>query len=398
MHKAFEIILSVIVAIFPALAIYNFLPGTNLAFFLLLIVCIPLLIFREKLDYNYDEVVFLFCIVLVSVLSCLLHLMLGVVWFDFALFFHNMYSIFICLLPLCFVTKNLDVNIFVRTVLVFGVVSSIVLIWQWFSYFFSGSFQADVFLPWFEIKRDLESFSQYRPSAFFTEPAHFAIYMLPAFQIALLYRFKVLSYLFAVSILCSGSSTGVVLLSVLLTYHVYMIGSQKRYAAVVAFVVVVVSYFIVDVVFPNVLYNNFEKLSSVRDGSSSGRLFGPLMYIPLLQMYEHVFGITLNQLSNFLMVEGNFGPSESLKNYANALIYMYISYGLIGFVTILVYFKRKFRAIKQSYGFLLIFIGVFCSDQILFNGNYFYLLSFVLMTEKIYINNLSLKKRFIQKS
>lgn len=381
MQKILEISTSIVIAALPALAVYNFLPGMSLAFFLLWVCSIPLLLIRKNNTYNYDEIFVLYCIVLISLLSCSFHLAMCVEWFDYVLFTHNIYAVLVCFIPLCFVSNNINVDIFIRTVLFVGVIASIVLIWQWISLFLTGSFQMDVFVPGLEVNRDLKSFTKFRPSSFFTEPAHFAIYLLPAFQIALLYEKKVLICLFVFSLLCSGSGTGLILLLILIVYHLCLVGLKKWYVALVGASLLVACVYIVYVFLPEIFLVFSQKYDSVSDGESDVRLLGPLMYLRLFQFYEHFFGITLNQLSNLLVMEGSFGFG---KNYANAAIYTYISYGLIGFVAFLSYIRRKWKSIKDYYGFFLIFIGVFCSDQIMFNAHFFYLITFVLLTNKIY--------------
>lgn len=381
MQNKFEIPLSIIVALFPALAVYNFILGTNLAFFLLYISLIPLLFFRKKNGFNYDEILFLFCVSLISILGCLLHLVFGAEWFDFILFTHNMYGLLICLIPLCFVTNYINTDVFARTLLLGSALASLILIWQWLSLFITGSFQMNVFIPGLEIYRDIETFTKFRPSSFFTEPAHFSIYVLPAFQIALNQKRHLLTGLYAFSILCSGSATGFVLMSILVVYHLYHIGSKKWYVALLGMVVLMLGIYFIYALLPEIFLKFFDKFESVKDGNSDSRLLGPIDYLSLLQYYEHFCGVTLNQLHNLLVMEGNF---TFTKNYANAAIYMYISFGIAGFLVLVNYIVRKFRTTKTTYGFLIIFIGVICSDQILFNGIYLYLVSLVLMTDRLH--------------
>lgn len=381
MQKKIEIPLSVIVALFPALAVYNFISGTNLAFFLLYISLIPFLFYRKKNVINYDEIFFMFCVLLISILSCLFHLILCTEWFDFILFTHNMYGIIICLFPLCFVSNYINTDVFLKTVLFGSVLASLILIWQWVSLLVTGSFQMNVFIPGLEIYRDIETFTKFRPSSFFTEPAHFAIYVLPAFQIALNQKKHFLTCLYAFSILCSGSATGFVLMSILMVYHLYHIGSKKWYVALLGIVALIIGIQFVYVMFPEIFLKFFDKFDAVMEGNSNSRLLGPIDYLSLLQYYEHFCGITLNQLHNLLVEDGRFTIT---KNYANAVIYMYISFGITGFLVLIDYIVRKFCAIKTSYGFLIIFISIVCSDQILFNGNFLYLITFVLMTDRIY--------------
>lgn len=382
-QKGLEIAISFIVAVFPALSVYNLFAGTSLAFALLWIVLIPLLVYKkEGISYNWDELFFFFGIFFISILSALIHLTLEKEWFDFTLFYHNLYSIAICLFPLFFLANKINVSVFVKTVLFFGVIASIVLIWQWFSLLFSGSFQKDLFFLGLEMTRNVDTFSAFRPSSFFTEPAHFAIYMLPAFQIALFLKKNVLIGLFAFAILCSGSSTGFMLLSLLLVLHLYNVGTKKWYAVVMYFIVFSFAVLVVFYVLPDVLLRNFNKLDSVRLGSSDMRLFGPIAYLSNYQFYEHMFGVSLNQLGNYLLSTGL--SIKAIANYANAIIYMYISFGLAGFVLFVGYMVKKWKSIRTSHEFFFIFLGIACSDQILFNGHYLYLLMFVLLTDKIY--------------
>ena len=337
MQKKIEIPLSVIVALFPALAVYNFISGTNLAFFLLYISLIPFLFYRKKNVINYDEIFFMFCVLLISILSCLFHLILCTEWFDFILFTHNMYGIIICLFPLCFVSNYINTDVFLKTVLFGSVLASLILIWQWVSLLVTGSFQMNVFIPGLEIYRDIETFTKFRPSSFFTEPAHFAIYVLPAFQIALNQKKHFLTCLYAFSILCSGSATGFVLMSILMVYHLYHIGSKKWYVALLGIVALIIGIQFVYVMFPEIFLKFFDKFDAVMEGNSNSRLLGPIDYLSLLQYYEHFCGITLNQLHNLLVEDGRFTIT---KIYANAVIYMYISFGITGFLVLIDYFHE----------------------------------------------------------
>ncbi len=380
MQRNLEKTLSVIMAVYPALGVYYALQGTTLASFLLWLCIIPVLVIKNKnVQLGKDEVRFFLCILFVSVMSALIHLSLGVEWFDFVLFSHNLYTVVLYLVPLCFIAYLIDVDIFVKAVLFGGGAASLIVIWQSLSLTLTGTFYNDFFIPGLEIKRELDSFSRFRPSAFFTEPAHFAMYMLPAFQIALLKKNRVLTYLFAISILFSGSSTGFVLLPFIIFSHLYETGAKKWYVAAFGMILVAVSVYTVYLLFPDVFLNHFDKLDSVRDGASSNRLLGPLIYLKHFHFYEHICGITLNQLDNLVTMLESFRG----RNYANSVIYMYISFGVMGLILFVGYVVNKVKSTNGTYGFLLIFIGIACSDQILFNAHYVYLACFVLMSNKI---------------
>lgn len=380
MQKSLKISLSIVLALFPALAIYILWPGMSVASFLIWLCFIPLLVCNYREGFNKDETVFLFAILFISLLSALLHLLLNSEWFDFTLFYHNLYTALVHLIPLCFITKWIDEKVFVKTIIVFGTISSIVLVWQWLSLGFTGTFQNNLFLPWFVVNRDLTTLSLIRPSAFFTEPAHFSIYLLPAFQIALYRENKILMYLFAFAIFCSGSSTGFLLVIVLFGYHLFFMSEKKVQKVALRISSIALSLTIVLLVLPNFFESNLSKLEEIEQGGNTLRLLGPLEYLSFFQFYEHIVGVSLNQVGNLLNMNHFFVRGSG--NYANTCIYMYISYGLLGFITFCLYVKRKFASVKQMKGFFLIFLGVICSDQILFNGNYVYLISILLIAEK----------------
>jgi hypothetical protein len=380
MQNGLKILLSVVLALFPALSIYILLPGMSVASFFIWMCFIPLLVFNNKDGFNKDETIFLFVIILISVLSALLHLVLNSEWFDFILFYHNLFAIVVHLIPLCFITKWVDEKIFLKSILVFSTIASLVLIWQWLSFLLTGTFQKGFFLPGLVVNSNVTLLSTTRPSAFFTEPAHFCIYLLPAFQIALYREYRILIYLFAFAIFCSGSTTGFLLVIVLFIYHLFFVCKKKIDTIALKIVAAMLCLMIILFFVPNFFDGNLIKLGEIEQGNSASRLLGPLGYLSFFQFYEHVVGITLNQVENLLSM--NHFVVNGSGNYANACLYMYISYGLVGLIALVLYVKRKFKSVQQTKGFFLIFLGIICSDQILFNGNYVYLVSFFLIAEK----------------
>lgn len=392
MQKNTSIEISFLVALFPVLAIYYAVPGISLASFLLWLNIIIIFIARNrKIDFCQDEVKFFYGVLTISFLSAFIHLVRDVEWFDFVLFWHNLFSITLYLFPLCFVPKLIDENVFVKTVLVFGTIASLVLIWQYTMLIFTGSFQNNLFIPWLNANHDVDTLLLLRPSSFFTEPAHFSIYILPAFQVALTLEKNIFAYLFAFAILCSGSSTGFVLLGLLISYHIIRSGSKNWYKALFAILVISLAALVLFFVTPDVFTRNIDKLELVNQGRSESRLLGPLVYLGFFQFYEHFLGLTLNQLGTFSAMNNFF--SYGALNYANALIYMYISYGIIGSILFLWYITKKIKQIKTSYGMIIVFLGVVCSDQILFNAHFFYLVCFVLMNDKISNTQISFFQR-----
>lgn len=376
------------VAVAPALAVYRFMPGTNLAMSMLLVS--GAVFFRLNLGNNIilkDEYQLCVGVLVLTGVASIYMIAAGTEWFDTTLMLHNLWGIMVCFLPLVFVVGNLNVKLFVRIVYIVGILAAFVVIWQRVTLIRTGSFNNDVFLPWFDVQRNLDDMSVKRPSAFFSEPAHFTIFMLPIFYLSLLDKRYLLSAIFSFSILCSGSSTGFIMLPIILLYYLFGINGLNRFSRMfVAFVFIFVGYGLIILFYPQVIMENMEKLMVMQGGNDSSanlRLIGPLAHVRYMDDVQLFVGITLNQLDRILNPMGHFWGKQS-GNYANSIIFMFISYGAIGLSLLLMYLWRKWKSTAGAKGFLLIFIGILCSDQTLFNMHFFYLATFALYADDIH--------------
>lgn len=387
MSHFFRYIFSSVIAAAPALAVYKFLPGTNLAMALWMIFGLLFYIsYSKKIIILKDELQLFKAILLLTAVASFYMTISGTRWFDGTLMFHNLWSIFGCFLPLVFIVSKLNVRVFVNTVYVLGSLAALIVIWQRLSLILTGNFYKDVFLPGFDLSREVDDMSLNRPSAFFSEPAHFCIFMLPILYMALVAKRYFLSALFSFSILCSGGSTGFIMLPIILLYFLYgMTGKYRLLRIAVAVAIMVFGYRLIMLYYPQIILENIDKISKMQEGedvSSSERLFGPLEYIQYMDNFQLLVGITLNQVERMLGSVGIFFEEKN-SNYANGIIYMFISYGAIGLLMLLRYLYKKWESTPEMKGFLLIFIGILCSDQILFNSHFLYLAVFTLLADKI---------------
>ena len=223
-----------------------------------------------------------------------------------------------------------------------------------------------------------------RVSSFFTEPAHLAIYLLPISAI-LLKQGKILLFaITALGILFSGSTTGFLLLFAII--FIYLISAKVKRIYLFLFAILVsLSALLILTYFPDVLLDNVDKLQDSE--SSDLRLLGPLQHLQLFDPIQWIVGIGYNQLGGFLRSHGIYlvteWGEEVNANYANAIIYMLISYGLIGFIYTFRYFVKSIKKYKCDLCFLVIILGVLASDQVWFNHNLLYILCFMIFSEDI---------------
>ena len=144
-------------------------------------------------------------------------------------------------------------------------------------------FFSNIFIPWLEVNRDIETLTENRVSAFFTEPAHLSIFLLPVFYLALNNKKFLLAVLYAAGILFSGSTTGLILLALLLLVFLGKMKIKKTTRFIIV-VLLIITFFIIFTYFPDVFFDNFDKLSST--DSDSKRLLGPLSYIQLFKNFQ----------------------------------------------------------------------------------------------------------------
>ena len=388
MSKFFRNIFSIIIAAAPALAVYNFLPGTNLAMALWMLFGLLFYITNSKRTIIWKDEFQLFMVVLLLTAVASLYMMMSNIrWFDDTLMLHNLWSICVCFIPLVFWVGKLDVKVFVKATFVIGTVAALIIIWQRFSLMGTGSFFKNVFLPGFDLRRDVDNMSINRPSAFFSEPAHFSAFVLPIFYLSLIAKRYCLSAFFAFSILCSGSTTGFVMLPILILYYLYGLKGKHRWLKLIAgFLFFWAGYLMIIHYFPQVILENIDKIEAMqggKDASYNARTFDSLKYVKYLNSIQLIVGITLNQLGGLLVSKGFFFGEKS-GNYANGIIYMFISYGAIGLLILLRYLYKKWKTIPDSKGFLLIFIGILGSDQILFSSHFLYFAVFTIHANSIY--------------
>lgn len=382
MDKRIFNIMSAFMAISPAFAMYLFLPGAELAKFIALLFSIIIVFIFGTSWRSKDTSNFFTWVVVITIVSTIYHSMTLASWFSTTHVINNLLSSAFTFIPIIFLSGYINPKVFIKVGVYFGIVVSLVVIWQRVLGVLTGSFPTDFFLPGFEINRDIDTFSVDRPSAFFTEPAHLCIFMLPFMFTTLLYRKYLLSAFYTFAILCSGSTTGFIMVVVLLAVHMLETNSSHKIRNIIALILgATILYYLILAFFPQIIVENFDKLGGVQEGKSDIRLLGPLEYFKSFDGFEKFFGITLNLLENYLVARLSL---YDMKNFSNGALFMLLSYGYIGFICLIVFVIRLWKKCPSTKGYIVIFIGIICSDQILFNPHFMYLVLFVLSTERLH--------------
>lgn len=363
---------TVLLAISPCLTPYLFLPGTNLATFALLLGIITMVLCNKpKKATESLELKFFITVIILSIITFLSNI--GSSWFNVSTFINNFWPIFICFGTLIFASPYVNIIIFKRTLYLMAILASVIVIMQRISIITTGSFNHDVYLPFFQLAEDVAYVS--RPHAFFKEPSLLAQYVIPIFYLSLLEKKYYYSLLFCLSIMSSGSTTGFLLLPIIFGVWLLMNTNGLAPKCWVLFCACLAFFIFRDYVV--VLFDaNMDKVDKADDDDL--RLLGSWALFDAFQLNEQCLGI--NQLSNY------FGTNKDISNYSNGILFMLISYGYIGVIALFAYLSKVYYRYKPYIGFYIILIGVFCTSQLLFSITLLYLLTFCILGKKLVTN------------
>lgn len=355
-----------LLALYPVLDIYYFgdLPigiGTVLLLFSGLF---SLFASRPNID-NKLSITWIITLLLVSVFTLIMQNSES--WYSTTLWWHNTIVTVLILFVFLSSGSRVGIRVFFRIGIIIAILASIICFYQRFTQLTIGSFDK-FFIPGLRMDEALELKTISRPSAFFTEPAHMCIYVIPMFYYAIVMKKPVIAVILAAGTLATGSTTGFLLLGLLLVMFMFSKTTKKR-KFIYALVFLVFTFFIIKYA-PNLIQENVDKFNET-DTTENIRLLGGALVWRFFSFKDIVFGIGLNQLENFSQ-----SYSLIMKNYSGALIYTFTCFGILGLISTVVFIIRLFKKQAASIGALVIFVGIFCTDQILFNRHLVYLLVF----------------------
>lgn len=364
---------SIVLGACPVLAVYKWITGLtyDYGFFILLILLCSLTGLLKNNKSNDEKKLFAI-IIICGFLSFFFNV--GTRWFSVSLYINNLLLVIIAFFALIYLIPHIDIVIFKRTLIVIGIIASVICFIQILSVVTFGFFLPELtFIPGLEVRRGLETISMTRPCSIFTEPAHLCIYLAPLSYLMLVDGKKLLGFFFIASMICSTSTTGLLLSGIII--FMYMINSRKIKYIFYLGIAAILVFVILNNVFPTVIQGSIEKLSNT-DADSDVRLLGPLSYIGLMDFHHFIAGVGINQLESFVLMNGGRLATEGSGNYANATLYMFFSYGIIGFIAFMWYLFKKAKR-SQDKGFAIVCFAIICSDQILFSSRFLYLMIFM---------------------
>ncbi|MGZ9868308.1 hypothetical protein ACU3L3_07785 [Priestia endophytica] len=371
-----------LLAIFPIMSLYGFLPLLSIGYLIIL-----LLIIVNWVTRKFIITINLKLLITMSILM-IINTVVGISKYaDVTNTLNNTAGMLVFSFIAIHICASSKINLMrlYNACKIVALAATFFLFIQFIFYYYSGTVIMGNIPFLTPIESGFKSITYGRATSFFYEPAHYSIYIAPVYAMSIIRKEFVTSFLLAAGLVLSTSSTGIIMAIII---PVIILTKSKRFLinSIVAILVGGIILLGIDK-----YYSEFYEKVSFDALASNIRIFGTLDYFKHYSSSDWLFGIGLNRLKEFLLNHG-YGYSLS-ENYASAYIFSFLSFGIIGGLIWLVYTVSLYRNILKRYKVIFwILIIVSFTDQILFNRNLLYLLLWIYavssskITDKRYIN------------
>ncbi|MGE7066528.1 hypothetical protein [Peribacillus butanolivorans] len=356
-----------LLALFPIMSLYEFLPLINIGYFILLLLII-INIFSNKFNLKIN-----LKILITMTTFMVINMIVGITkYIDLTNTINNtigmlvftIIAIFIC------VPNFINMDKLYRSCKLVAIVATIFLFYQFLAYHLLGrGIQGNIpFLT--PNNTGFDSINYGRPTSFFYEPAHYALYIGPIFAISLIRRELLISLILILGLILSTSSTGIVI-AISFPILVFFIGT-KRFS-MKNILIILAGSLILFFITSNYYDSLFEKFS-INELKNNIRIFGTLDYFKYFSTNDWLFGIGINRLTEYLSLHGYLYS----ENYASSYIFSVFSFGIVGGIVWLMFSFSLYKSILKKYKIIYVaFIYMCLTDQVLFNSNLLYILMWI---------------------
>lgn len=352
---------SILLALIPILGIYEIFPSIGLDMLFLSILFFFSFFCSQKISIKGNMALYFFILLLTSLISYGFS-----VHQSTSLFTNNSIQVLVFAILICYYTSVKINSLFIKTLQLFGIICTIIVIWQTISFWVFNT-PLTFFIP---LNEDMIKLSETvsinlgRPNSIFREPAHYSIYILPILFYSLNNKRFILAAFYLLGLLLSTSTTGFAAGIIIFLYYMFINGKIKKLVLMVLPLALLPLIFLQDFILL-IVDSNLEKLDSDSLGDNI-RLFGTSFVLEKMDTFSLFFGVGHNQLVGFMA-----GQSVEIYNYANSFLMSIFSFGIIGLIAFFWLLIELYK-VNNNKGYLILFILILLSDQILFNRNFFY--------------------------
>lgn len=256
-----------------------------------------------------------------------------------------------------------------------SIICTIFILYQFVMYNFFGTIiwgNIGILSNHFECyESSFESITRGRFTSFFYEPAHYCIYMAPTMVFSLYYKDFKMSLICILGLALSTSTTGIIIIATAILFYILIeVKSYKK-------IVIMPSIIICTIIILALDFVDTSKLS-MDYFSNSVRVFGALDVFKYFSLKNFIFGVGLNGLDDWAR-----SKNLEFENYSNSLFFLFMSFGFIGSTVVLSVLFYQLKDKRFLTIMLIVSAFILISDQVLFNRNFFHIITCILSTYKI---------------
>lgn len=339
-----------IILFFP-LTVYSYVPmGFSLGYILIIVQLIIAVFFnimlKNTIKFNYFYFIFLSILFLSSVIGSLIASSNANYVIVFFLRAYLVYIYLICVSPF------INLSLFLKVYEFFGFFVMLYLYVQLFLYHVLGIFirANPLRIPLSQTNdMDLVTSSNlyiFRPASIFLEPGWYSVFILVLFVIYLSKKKFILAAITFFSMVLATSSLGIATAIIIVLYFSLSRKIQLKYK--ISIVIVAISGIVFFMSSP-LLAQAFSRIQS-SGGSLGQRLLRGFEIIPQLRFPDFITGVGFGNLGNYLeqykiTTSNDFGiPID----YMNSFMNMYISGGIVGFLSFIFIIFKYFMVEKRD--------------------------------------------------
>jgi hypothetical protein len=264
---------------------------------------------------------------------------------------------------------NINIKTTLKTCMIFAVIFSVYAIIQFFVYKVTGTYLPTtlsakwVFGPESGIRTDYAEYYKYlyRPSSLFLEPSYYAIFCGPGLVFSLLSNIKSKKNLFygiiiSLGLIVSASSAGLIIIIISwFSYLLRVVYNNKRFSIkglLLAGTLVVLALLVFSSSISSVLLSRTET-----GGSFNNRITRGLLLLDNLNIYQHIFGVGISNLSNFVNYNHFYTKYDEINlNYAATFIGTYLKSGIFVFLSLIYFFVKSIKVNKSFIGKVFVYL------------------------------------------
>lgn len=385
---SFPKLISFIFPLFLILAQYKFF-NINLGFIIVQGLSALILISTCKLKVQKHFLIFISSVFIAVFFSMFLY---GKMYHGTIFYYIN--GLLLCLVVIAF-SAHIKFASLNRTLLIIGGGVTFIVICQGVYMAVSGAEMAPIkILPVTSAQQRLWENAP-RPSGVFTEPQLYASFILPLFLLTVLKKNFIMSFIFMLGILLSGSTYGVM---VIFSLVVWLLITSGRLTSFKVWVLIFICVFILAIIFytTGAFDKTLEKLARTDITQGIRVAKAPLLFLEM-SYSEKIFGME-STVGNFINQHINAFPwllpyltnGSHLLDYVTGLFGLAIYYGIVPmvfFLWMLIALLVKGDQFQQGMAIIILLHSV--SATILFNGYFVYF--FVLLFAKSFDGNSKVK-------